>query len=209
MNRPNYVRRQHSTDTQPNSPIVVRDIRAQRQQMVAPVWLVTLLAGAALSGCDIANVEDVKLVGIDLLRPQMAHGRNLPQQLRVVVSTNSNLRAIAGQHKLNLYSSEYFCEKEDAELIAGALTDKDGPVRLGSAAVEREPGPHVYWVDIRIAWKPNAPALPDEEKAYDLAVETRDLCIELHGEPMFGRGFTTNRIEVSASEVRRVIAGGR
>lgn len=172
---------------------------------------------AELAGCseDELRLRDLRVVAVERISssdhgiPDDARklGKDDTGVLKLVLSTDRDLRKIVDKHSLNLSVHTYFCADPSAEALALVYVyDSSGvPILPGYKSAHGVEGKmmtsYVALAAPERTTVDRAATLP----AYDLKASPDDLCLQLRGGKMIGRHLRSNVARLDAESLRAAL----
>lgn len=181
-------------------------------------WILATLVLCLNSGCNFARVNDLSLVGVEIVDPaQQAVPPELSEwnaQGRLVkfsFHTKTNVRNVARTLGLHLRADVYFCPNQAHEVAKlQILFDRDGAITENP-----QPSSSVNGTEFWFYAAERSQARKDIETGklsippYDLVKKSRSICVQLHGRNMAMEGFSSNLVNVAADRVTKALSQGR
>lgn len=178
--------------------------------------LVALAVTCAVAGCKVARVDDVHLIGIDLVKPQeeraLADVEKWSSQgplLKLMFAIKSDVRGLARQYDLNVRVEAYQCDNR-GHLLAWLphVFDQQGAISAYVSQSSRTSSSEVWIYVAEKAGQRKDIETGEAIPAYDLASQPVDICVQLHGFNMARQGFSSNVIVIPADQSKRFYCAG-
>ncbi|WP_155247323.1 hypothetical protein [Teredinibacter turnerae] len=174
--------------------------------------IILVLSCCTVAGCVSNFPNDLKIVEIEEIHSDTKNF-DLPDDmgsaLKVEFSTRQDLNSYISDNSFNMASTAYFCNRPEMS----AVISLPKVYFLGKSNEEGEDRYFYesYW---RIEWSrslevPNALKKAKDQShyiLYDLSVDPEDICLQVKGGNVTGRGFQSNVVTVSKDKLVKAIS---
>jgi hypothetical protein len=160
-------------------------------------------------------VDDLRLVSIEAvdpateaLPPSIAGWKSEDIYLRLSFFSVRNVRNLAADFNLRLFVDAYFCGNQGHQFaMSEYLFDRDG-MFTDSVVPSRSRESSPMWVYLPTKLGPAKDPYGELTiPAYDLAMQPRDICVQLRGSSMWRDGFSSNVAKATAAELTSALGG--